>query len=94
VLPRGCCCCFQRHRKRRTRAKARRATKAAIDATVMPALKAVVWTIGTGRPGAEEVAEAVAAVVGVRAVEEEVAVLIAEGAGEHVPNTSWHPASQ
>jgi hypothetical protein len=56
--------------------------KATVDGMAMPALKVVVWTVGMGGlAAAEEVAEAAASVVDVRAAEE-----VAEGTDEYVPN--------
>lgn len=72
-------------------ARAKRARKATVEATAMPALKAVVCVAGSGRVGADEIAVAAAAF---GAEEDEVVVLVDTGAGEQEPNASWHPASQ
>jgi hypothetical protein len=83
---------LRRRRRRKGRmARVRRARMVIEEAVAMPALKPVVWTVGMGRLAAEEVAEAAASAV---AEVGEVAELVDEGAGEHLPNSLWQPASQ
>lgn len=67
-----------RRLRRRKSANETSARKATVDATAMPDLNPVVWTVGTGRAAVEEEVDEAAAA--------DIAALVDEGVGEHFPN--------